>query len=80
MAELSATRSKELELRRALRDIRTAIDEYKDDFDRAVEEKINAETISKVLYPNDNTPAGRELRLAQQYFFVSASLQDLIRK
>ena len=48
-------------------------------YDRAVEEKINAETISKVLYPNDNTPAGRELRLAQQYFFVSASLQDLIR-
>lgn len=48
-------------------------------YDRAVEEKINSETISKVLYPNDNTPAGRELRLAQQFFFVSASLQDLIR-
>ncbi len=48
-------------------------------YDRAVAEKMNAETISKVLYPNDNTPAGRELRLAQQYFFVSASLQDLIR-
>lgn len=48
-------------------------------YDQAVEEKIDAETISKVLYPNDNTPAGRELRLAQQYFFVSASLQDLIR-
>ena len=48
-------------------------------YDRAVEEKIYSETISKVLYPNDNTPAGKELRLAQQYFFVSASLQDLIR-
>ncbi|BAQ62328.1 glycogen phosphorylase [Geminocystis sp. NIES-3708] len=48
-------------------------------YDRAVEEKINSETISKVLYPNDNTPAGKELRLAQQFFFVSASLQDLIR-
>ncbi|MGB5593210.1 MAG: glycogen/starch/alpha-glucan family phosphorylase, partial [Crocosphaera sp.] len=48
-------------------------------YDRAVEEKMDAETISKVLYPNDNTPAGRKLRLAQQYFFVSASLQDLIR-
>ena len=48
-------------------------------YDRAVEEKMDAETISKVLYPNDNTPAGRELRLAQQFFFVSASIQDLIR-
>ncbi|MGL5034997.1 MAG: glycogen/starch/alpha-glucan phosphorylase, partial [Microcystaceae cyanobacterium] len=48
-------------------------------YDRAVAEKMDAETISKVLYPNDNTPAGRELRLAQQYFFVSASLQDLVR-
>ncbi len=48
-------------------------------YDRSVEEKMNAETISKVLYPNDNTPAGRELRLAQQYFFVSASIQDIIR-
>ena len=48
-------------------------------YDRAVEEKMSAETISKVLYPNDNTPAGRELRLAQQYFFVSASIQDIIR-
>jgi glycogen phosphorylase len=49
-------------------------------YDRAVAEKINSETISKVLYPNDNTPQGRELRLAQQYFFVSASLQDLVRR
>ncbi|MEG3439412.1 glycogen/starch/alpha-glucan phosphorylase [Pannus brasiliensis CCIBt3594] len=48
-------------------------------YDQSVAEKIDAETISKVLYPNDNTPAGRELRLAQQYFFVSASLQDLVR-
>jgi starch phosphorylase len=49
-------------------------------YDRAVEEKISSETISKVLYPNDNTPQGRELRLEQQYFFVSASLQDMIRR
>ena len=48
-------------------------------YDRAVGEKMSSETISKVLYPNDNTPQGKELRLAQQYFFVSASLQDLIR-
>lgn len=48
-------------------------------YDRAVAEKMSSETISKVLYPNDNTPQGKELRLAQQYFFVSASLQDLIK-
>ncbi len=48
-------------------------------YDHAVAEKMSSETISKVLYPNDNTPQGKELRLAQQYFFVSASLQDLIR-
>lgn len=49
-------------------------------YDRAVEDKMSSETISKVLYPNDNTPQGRELRLGQQYFFVSASLQDMIRR
>jgi starch phosphorylase len=48
-------------------------------YDRAVAEKMSSENISKVLYPNDNTPQGVELRLAQQFFFVSASLQDLIR-
>ncbi len=49
-------------------------------YDNAVAEKMSSETISKVLYPNDNTPQGRELRLEQQYFFVSASLQDMIRR
>lgn len=47
---------------------------------KAVEDKNNSENISKVLYPNDNVSAGRELRLKQQYFFVSATLQDIIRK
>jgi starch phosphorylase len=49
------------------------------DFYGAVEEKIGSETLSKVLYPNDGTDAGRRLRLKQQYFFVSCSLQDMLR-
>ncbi len=49
------------------------------DYDGAVEEKIASETISKVLYPNDEPAAGKRLRLAQQNFFVSCSLQDMIR-
>jgi starch phosphorylase len=49
------------------------------DYYRAVDEKVTSETISKVLYPNDEPEAGKQLRLAQQYFFVSCSLQDMIR-
>ncbi len=49
------------------------------DYDGAVASQISSENISKVLYPNDNTPQGRQLRLEQQFFFVSASLQDMIR-
>jgi starch phosphorylase len=49
------------------------------DYDGAVASQISSENISKVLYPNDNTPQGRLLRLEQQFFFVSASLQDMIR-
>lgn len=45
---------------------------------RAVEQKTISENISKVLYPDDTTHMGRELRLKQEYFFVSASLQDII--
>src|SRR5215813_9049284 len=45
----------------------------------ALTEQARAEAISKVLYPSDATPAGRELRLRQEYFFVSASLQDLVQ-
>ena len=48
------------------------------DYLRAVENKIRSETISKVLYPNDSSLAGRRLRLYQQYFFVSCSLQDAL--
>ena len=46
----------------------------------ALVEQSRAEAISKVLYPSDETPAGRELRLRQEYFFVSASLQDLVAR
>ena len=49
------------------------------DYYGAVQEKVVSETISKVLYPNDEPEAGRRLRLAQQYFFVSCSLQDMLR-
>ena len=49
------------------------------DYYGAVNEKMKSETISKVLYPNDEPEAGKQLRLAQQYFFVSCSLQDMIR-
>jgi len=49
------------------------------DYYGAVESKVIAENISKVLYPNDEPVAGKELRLRQQYFFVSCSLQDMIR-
>jgi starch phosphorylase len=46
----------------------------------AVEEVVRSENISKVLYPDDSTPSGRELRLKQQYFMVSCSLRDIIRR
>lgn len=48
------------------------------DYARAAIVKNEYENISWVLYPNDSTPAGRELRLRQEYFFVSASLQDIL--
>ncbi|MFA6409661.1 MAG: glycogen/starch/alpha-glucan phosphorylase [Gammaproteobacteria bacterium] len=49
------------------------------DYYGAVHEKISSENLTKVLYPNDEPLAGRRLRLEQQYFFVSSSLQDMIR-
>ena len=49
------------------------------DYYKAVDEKVISETISKVLYPNDEPQIGKQLRLAQQYFFVTCSLQDMIR-
>lgn len=47
---------------------------------KAMEQSAMAETISKVLYPADNTPEGKSLRLRQQYFLVSASVQDIIHR
>jgi len=52
----------------------------KGDYQKAIEQENLAKTIVEVLYPNDNHYAGKELRLKQQYFFVSASLQTAIRK
>jgi len=52
----------------------------KGDLVGAVAERNRAEAISKVLYPNDSTPAGQELRLRQEFFFTSASLQDLVHR
>jgi len=49
-------------------------------YDQAVKAKNDAENIAKVLYPNDSYEEGKKLRLKQQYFFVSASLQDMLRK
>lgn len=50
------------------------------EYEEATREKARAEDISRVLYPNDSTNEGKKLRLKQQYFFVSASLQDILRK
>ena len=50
------------------------------DYLGASAEEARAESICKFLYPNDESPAGRELRLRQEYFFVSASLQDLVKR
>jgi starch phosphorylase len=48
------------------------------DYAAAVHEQISAKNLSRVLYPDDSTPQGKELRFKQQYFFVSASLQDML--
>jgi starch phosphorylase len=50
------------------------------DYMKAIEQSSMAEVISKVLYPSDNHPEGKSLRLRQQYFLVSASIKDIIRK
>ena len=52
---------------------------HQGDYYRAVEEKMESENITKVLYPNDEPPQGKMLRLQQQFFFVSCSLQDMLR-
>ncbi|MGU3314421.1 glycogen/starch/alpha-glucan phosphorylase [Sphingomonas sp. M6A6_1c] len=50
------------------------------DFEGALAGQMRAETLTRVLYPNDSTPAGQELRLRQEYFFSSASIQDIVRR
>jgi starch phosphorylase len=49
------------------------------DYYRAVDEKVSSENLTKILYPNDEPAVGKQLRLEQQYFFVSCSLRDMIR-
>lgn len=49
------------------------------DYLRAVEERVAAETVSKVLYPNDHSAAGRELRLVQEYFLSACAVRDVVR-
>jgi starch phosphorylase len=49
------------------------------DYYRAVNDKVESETITKVLYPNDEPEVGKQLRLKQQFFFTSCSLQDMLR-
>ena len=53
---------------------------HQGDYVGAVAARTQAEAISRVLYPSDATPAGQELRLRQEYFFTSASLQDIVRR
>ncbi len=50
------------------------------DFSGALADQLRAETLTRVLYPNDSTAAGQELRLRQEYFFSSASIQDIVRR
>lgn len=50
------------------------------DYVRAVQKKISAETVSKILYPSDSVQVGRELRLLQEYFLVACALRDILRK
>ncbi|WP_386696612.1 glycogen/starch/alpha-glucan phosphorylase [Lonepinella sp. MS14436] len=52
----------------------------KGDYFSAIEERSSSENVSRVLYPDDSTIAGRELRLRQEYFLVSASLQDILKR
>jgi starch phosphorylase len=53
---------------------------HEGDYQEAVRDKNESENLSRVLYPDDSTAAGRELRLKQEYFFVSASLQDIMAR
>ena len=65
---------------RAVRRVRPRASSTTGDYIGAIEARAQSENICRVLYPNDNFFVGKELRLAQEYFFVSATLQDIIRR
>ena len=69
-----------LRLWSAVADVEFDLDAFQvGEYWRAVDQKIRSENLTKVLYPNDSSPAGKQLRLEQQFFFVSCALQDCIR-
>src|SRR5262245_1175260 len=53
---------------------------HQGDYQRAFEQKLESERVSKVLYPPDSTPGGKELRLLQEYFFVACALRDILAR
>jgi len=80
VAGYGTRRTNFLRLWRAVADEEFDLDSFQvGEYWRAVDSKIRSENLTKVLYPNDSSPAGRRLRLEQQYFFVSCALQDCIR-
>lgn len=58
----------------------TSVNSTRGDYFAAVEDKNHSENVSRVLYPDDSTYSGRELRLRQEYFTVSSTIQDILSR